>query len=85
MPRLSATWRASASTAEATGNHSLLWRFICNWRARRAVVRLDALDDYLLHDIGVTRADVRWASGLPLTVNAALELEERATRRRRGR
>jgi len=49
------------------------------------VVRLDALDDYLLHDIGVTRADVRWASGLPLTVNAALEPEERATRRRRGR
>jgi hypothetical protein len=48
-------------------------------------VRLDALDDYLLHDIGVPRAEVRWASGLPLTVNAALELEGRATRRRRGR
>jgi hypothetical protein len=49
------------------------------------VERLDALDDFLLQDIGVTRADVRWASGLPLSVNAALELEERATRRRRGR
>jgi uncharacterized protein YjiS (DUF1127 family) len=85
LPRLSATWRANASTAEATGSLSLLWRFIRNWRARRAVVRLDALDDYLLHDIGVPRAEVRWASGLPLTVNAALELEGRATRRRRGR
>lgn len=74
-----------AQAAEATGSLSLLWSFIRNWRARRAVVRLDALDDYLLHDIGVTRADVRWASGLPLSVNAALELEERATRRRRGR
>ena len=74
-----------AEAAEATGSLSLLWRFIRNWRARRAVARLDALDDYLLHDIGVTRADVRWASGLPLTVNAALELEECATRRRRGR
>jgi uncharacterized protein YjiS (DUF1127 family) len=74
-----------AEAAEATGSLSLLWRFIRNWRARRAVVRLDALDDYLLHDIGVTRDEVRWASGLPLTVNAALELEERATRRRRGR
>ena len=74
-----------AEAAEATGSLSLLWRFIRNWRARRAVVRLDALDDYLLHDIGVPRAELRWASGLPLTVNAALELEERATRRRRGR
>ena len=74
-----------AEAAEATGSLSLLWRFIRNWRARCAVVRLDALDDYLLHDIGVTRDEVRWASGLPLTVNAALELEERATRRRRGR
>ena len=52
-------------------------------------MRDDELSRYsrhiLLDDIGITRADVRWASGLPLTVNAALELEERATRRRRGR
>jgi uncharacterized protein YjiS (DUF1127 family) len=74
-----------AQAAEATGSLSLLWRFIRNWRARRAVARLDVLDDFLLDDIGVTRSEVRWAAGLPLTVNAALELEERATRRRRGR
>ncbi|WP_374333679.1 DUF1127 domain-containing protein [Aestuariivirga sp.] len=74
-----------AKAAEATGSLSLLWQLVRNWRARRAVQRLDALDDFLLQDIGVTRADVRWASGLPLSVNAALELEERATRRRRGR
>jgi uncharacterized protein YjiS (DUF1127 family) len=74
-----------AAAAEATGSLALLWTVIRNWRARRAVSRLDALDDYLLRDIGVTRSDVRWASGLPLSVNAALELEERATRRRRGR
>lgn len=74
-----------AEAAEATGSLSLLWRFLRNWRARRAVERLDALDDFLLQDIGVTRSDVRWAAGLPLSVNAALELEERATRRRRGR
>lgn len=74
-----------AEAAEAAGSMSLLWGFIRNWRARRAVERLDALDDFLLRDIGVTRAEVHWASGLPLSVNAALLLEERATRRRRGR
>ena len=35
----------------------------------------------MLRDIGVTREELRWAAGLPLTVNAALALEERATRR----
>lgn len=74
-----------AEASEATGRLSLLWGLIRNWRARRAVGRLDALDDFLLQDIGVTRTEVRWAAGLPLSVNAALELEERATRRRRGR
>ena len=74
-----------ATAAEATGSLSLLWGLIRNWRARRAVARLDALDDFLLQDIGVSREEVRWAAGLPLSVNAALELEERATRRRRGR
>ncbi len=74
-----------AEAAEATGSLALLWQLIRNWRAKRAVERLDTLDDFLLHDIGVTRSEVRWAMGLPLTVNAALELEERSTRRRRGR
>lgn len=74
-----------ARAAEATGSLSLLWSFIRNWRARRAVARLDELDEFLLRDIGVTREEVNWAVGLPLSVNAALELEERANRRRRGR
>ncbi len=39
-------------------------------------------DDYLLRDIGVTREDVQWAQSLPLTVDAALALEERAFKRR---
>ena len=73
-----------AEAAESTGSLSLLWGLIRNWRARRSVARLDQIDDYLLNDIGVTRAEVRWAAGLPLTVSAALELEERTTRRRRA-
>jgi uncharacterized protein YjiS (DUF1127 family) len=71
-----------AASMEAAGAMSLVARFIRNWRAKRAVARLDAYDDFILRDIGVTRSDVRWAAGLPLTVNAALALEERSHQRR---
>ena len=73
-----------AQSYEAAGGGSLLARLLRNWRARRAVSRLDRLDEYLLHDIGITRAEIRWAAGLPLSVNAALALEERGLQRRRS-
>jgi uncharacterized protein YjiS (DUF1127 family) len=53
-----------------------------NWKAKRRIVALGNFDDYMLQDIGVTRDEVQWAAGLPLTVNAAVALEERAFRRR---
>lgn len=56
-----------------------LWR---NWTARKRVASLGRFDDYMLQDIGVTRDEVEWAAGLPLTVNAALALEEKAFSRR---
>jgi uncharacterized protein YjiS (DUF1127 family) len=56
-----------------------LWR---NWLARRAVARLEDLDDHILRDIGVTRAEIRWARGLPLSANSALALEERSQKLR---
>ena len=58
-------------------------RLLRNWRARRSIARLEVYDDYMLRDIGVTRSDVIWAAGLPLTVNAALALEERSQAARR--
>ena len=67
------------------GRSSLLSRLLRNWRARRAVSRLETFDDYMLRDIGVSRGDVRWVAGLPLTVNAALALEERSRLRQTGR
>lgn len=48
------------------------------WNRRRKLVQLRDLDDHVLADIGVTRDDVRYAFNLPLAVDAALELEERA-------
>ena len=50
-----------AQSAEATGAFSLFGRLLSNWRARRALSRLDTLDDFLLRDIGVTREEVLWA------------------------
>jgi uncharacterized protein YjiS (DUF1127 family) len=74
-----------AQSAEATGSASILGRLIRNWRARRSVARLDLLDDRMLRDIGLTREDLRWASGLPLSVNAALAMEQRSRNRERSR
>ena len=62
---------------------SFLRRIFRNWVARRAVARLENFDDYLLSDIGVKREDISWAARLPLTVNAALALEEHSFRQRR--
>jgi hypothetical protein len=46
---------------------------------------MEAFDDHMLRDIGVVRGDIRWAAGLPLTVNAALALDERSRLRQNGR
>ena len=54
-----------------------------NWRARSRVRALHELDDRMLADIGVQREEVIWASHLPLSVNAAQELENVAYGRRR--
>ncbi len=56
-----------------------------NWHARSKVRTLHDLDDRTLADIGVSRDEVIWASHLPLTANAALELENTAFRRRKKR
>ena len=45
---------------------------------RAAVQHMLGLEDYMLRDIGLTRADIEWANRLPLSVNAATELEMKA-------
>ncbi len=58
-------------------------RLLRDWRRRAKLRRLRHFDDRTLDDMGITRDELAWASGLPLRVNAALALEERAGRRRR--
>ena len=52
-------------------------------RRRRGFNRLLDLDDKMLDDIGVNRGEVRMASGLPLSVDAATELRRMSLERRR--
>ena len=54
-----------------------------NWKARRQVKKLQDRDDRILDDIGVTRDEIAWASHLPLSANAADELDRVAYRRRK--
>ena len=44
--------------------------------SRDAFKHLLSLDESLLRDVGVTRADVEWAAQLPLSVNAARALQD---------
>jgi uncharacterized protein YjiS (DUF1127 family) len=72
-----------AHALELNSGFPVLRGFWRNLKAKRRVNRLGDMDDHMLRDIGVTREEVHWAAGLPLTVNAALALEERAFQRRR--
>lgn len=65
------------------GNRSLFSRLFHNWKARREVNQLAGFDDFMLADIGISRADVEWASHLPLTTDATEALEEKVIRRHR--
>ena len=70
-----------AQTAGNLPGTGILEKLLRNWLARKAVRRLQDLDDHLLRDIGASREDVRWAASLPLSHNSALALEERQRER----
>ena len=80
MRHYTQTISAARDDSRGTALLSRLWR---NWMAKRSLAQLETFDDHQLRDIGLDRTDVSWAVGLPLTVNAAAALEERAFRGRR--
>lgn len=56
-------------------------RVVLNWKHHRELSRLLKLDDYLLRDMGLTRALVQHLEALPLTVDVDWE-QERVLRQR---
>ena len=67
----------SVHCAQVQSQSGFVARTIENWQARNAVRGLLKLDDHMLKDMGTSHSDVQWAANLPLSVNAALALEER--------
>jgi uncharacterized protein YjiS (DUF1127 family) len=71
------------------GITSFISRTIAHWSDRRMVHAISQLDDHLLADIGLSRADLDWAlhqpsSGRPSEELARLAAERRARRNRRA-
>jgi uncharacterized protein YjiS (DUF1127 family) len=56
-------------------------RVVRNWKHHRELVRLLKLDDYLLRDMGMTRALIMHLLALPLTTDVDWE-QERVLRQR---
>lgn len=52
---------------------------------RQSFQQLLFAEDFVLEDIGVTRADVEWANKLPISQNAALELHNLVLQNRQVR
>jgi len=62
-----------------------LRRLVRSWLAKKNLKRLETLDDYMLNDIGLTRADLRFALRLPYDVDPIDEMARlREQRIRRG-
>lgn len=52
---------------------------------RQAFLNLLGREDWVYRDMGISKADVEWASRLPLHMNAARELDRLRDRSRMGR
>lgn len=62
-----------------------LRRLVRSWIAKRSLKGLDRLDDYMLNDIGLTRADLRFIMRLPYDIDPLDEMTRiREQRMRKG-
>jgi len=60
-----------------------LQRFVRNWFSRRYLRKLEQFDDYMLSDIGLTRADLHYGQTLPYDVDPIAELSRQCAVRGR--
>ena len=60
-----------------------LRRYLRNWTKRRALKQVYDLDDYVLKDIGLERAELQDVLHLPLDYDPIAELHRRVDRHRR--
>jgi uncharacterized protein YjiS (DUF1127 family) len=67
-----------AQSLERTYAFPTLRRFVTNWWKRRSLRKLEDLDDHMLMDIGLTRADLVHAQKLPLDVDPISEVGRQA-------
>jgi uncharacterized protein YjiS (DUF1127 family) len=70
-----------AETIDRAHAFPAIHRLVQNWRKRRSLRRLEDLEDHLLMDIGLTRADLVYAQKLPLAVDPMAEIGRRARHR----
>jgi uncharacterized protein YjiS (DUF1127 family) len=66
---------SEAQAREIIGFRAMIRRVVRNWKAHRDLQQLLKLDDYLLADMGLTRALLRHLTDLPLTVDVDWERE----------
>jgi uncharacterized protein YjiS (DUF1127 family) len=67
-----------AEQRQAYGRLTVLVRIWRNWKHRKDLRRLMAMDDYMLCDIGLTREMLARIERLPLTVDQEWERESGA-------
>ena len=76
LPKTASIWSGVSHFLAAIKKR---WAEHAQRRTDRAAFRhMLTLDDDILDDIGVTRANVEWASQLPLHLSASRELEQLA-------
>jgi uncharacterized protein YjiS (DUF1127 family) len=63
-----------AQSLERTHAFPSLRRIVKNWWKRRSLRKLEDLDDHMLMDIGLTRAELIYAQKLPLEVDPIGEI-----------